>query len=432
MSDKKPKWLQALEAQSWQAELIASGLAIYGSLALGSYIDNIAVWSLLKFNERTLSIISYLLIYLYTAHAIMVVSFIVHLVLRILWAGILGLSSVFPKGINLESKAYPQHFKEKLKEEYPSLSNYSLELDRSCSMIFSILCAMVVVFINISIYIILYLIISFFLLKFLPESVVNFIGFSVVGVLFLVSIILTFLTQGKFKNSTFSKKYAYKINAIFTKAVYLIGGKSFIYISQTIRTNTNSKSFYIGMFVIMMGSMLAIFPKLLSDTNQLFKDDFFANVSPEQMDATKSNYKDLWNEEDEKYILYPFIQSELVSEDFLQLYIPKFQREQVVIDSICGEPYRWNDSIPKQENRKLRMRSRQKCAKKYYIISIDDKVYSDLEFNFKKDFYKNSIGYQVFISLDSISKGNHVLKIESKYKAGAYQYVRSIPFYKTD
>lgn len=432
MSDKKPNWLQALEAQSWQAELIASGLAIYGSLALGSYIDDVASWSLLNFNERTLNIISYLLVYLYTAHAIMVVSFIVHLVLRILWAGILGLSSVFPQGINLESKAYAEHFKEKLKEDYSSLSSYSMDLDRSCSMIFSILCAMVVVFINISIYIILYLIVSFFLLKFLPVSVVNFIGFFIVGLLFLASIVLALLTQGKFKNSTFSKKYAYKINTIFTKAVYLIGGKSFNYISQTIRTNTSSKSFYIGMFVIMIGSMVSIFPKLLSDTNQLFRGDAFANVSPDQIYATRSNYKDQLSEEGQKYILYPFIQSELINEDFLQLYIPKFQREQAVIDSICGEPYQWNDSITKPENRKLRAMSRQKCAKKYYTISIDDEVVDNLEFNYKKDFYANSKGYQVFISLGSISKGSHVLKIESKYKVGEYQYVRSVPFYKTE
>lgn len=29
---KKPKWLRALESQSWQAELVISGLAIFGSL----------------------------------------------------------------------------------------------------------------------------------------------------------------------------------------------------------------------------------------------------------------------------------------------------------------------------------------------------------------------------------------------------------------
>ena len=38
--NKKPDWLTALESQSWQAELIASGLAIVGSLSLGPYIDS--------------------------------------------------------------------------------------------------------------------------------------------------------------------------------------------------------------------------------------------------------------------------------------------------------------------------------------------------------------------------------------------------------
>ena len=39
---KKPDWLTALESQSWQAELIASGLAIVGSLSLGPLINSFA------------------------------------------------------------------------------------------------------------------------------------------------------------------------------------------------------------------------------------------------------------------------------------------------------------------------------------------------------------------------------------------------------
>ena len=106
MNNNKPEWLQALEAQSWQAELIASGLAIYGSLSMGVYLDGLAEWAVLRFNDRVLDITYFLLLYIYSAHAILVISFITHLALRILWAGILGLSSVFPGGINMETKTF--------------------------------------------------------------------------------------------------------------------------------------------------------------------------------------------------------------------------------------------------------------------------------------------------------------------------------------
>ncbi len=427
MSEKKPKWLQALEAQSWQAELIASGLAIYGSLSLGNYLDYFSDWAVLRFDERTLNILVYMFLYIYAAHAILVISFITHLVLRILWAGILGLSSVFPKGVNTETNVYPDFFKEKLKRDYPDLSKYSLELDRMCSLIFSILCAMVIVLINISLWILIYLLLSFLLLKFLPVSVVNAIGYAFIGLYFLIALIGGLMTQGKFKNANISKKYGYELVMSMSKFIYLIGNKSFNYITQTIRSNTTSKSFFVGMFALLIVSMFFAFPRFVS-TVEVYKPISFANGSPMPSYSVKDNYKDQITRD---FVLEPFIQSELIRDDFLQLYLPKFKREQPIMDSLC-EVYEWNDDISKDKNRILRASARRACASIYYTLSIDDQELSNLKYYYKNEFHNNRGGYEVFIPIDSISVGRHVLKIQSKYRAeDETQYIRNIPFYKT-
>ncbi len=426
MSDKKPKWLQTLEAQSWQAELIASGLAIYGSISLGGYLDYFSDWAVLRYDERTLTILTYMFLYIYIAHALLVISFITHLVLRILWAGILGLSSVFPKGVNTDTKVYPDYFKEKLKRDYPDLSNYSLELDKLCSLIFSILCAIVLVLINISLWIFIYLIISFLLLKFLPVSVVNFIGFFFIGIYFLLAIIGGLMTQGKLKNAKLSKKYGYGLVMTMSKFVYLIGNKSFNYITQTIRSNTTSKLFFVGMFGILMLSMFFSFPRFVNMV-EVYKPERFANRSPDASLSIKENYKDQITTE---IILEPFIQSELIGDGFLQLYIPRFKREQPIIDNLC-DTYEWDDAISDRENRSLRAVSRNKCATVYYTLSLDNDKIENLDFYYKNGFYNDRGGYEVFVPLDSIQSGRHVLKIETKYKGGENQYVRNIPFYKT-
>ncbi len=426
MSKKKPKWLQALEAQSWQAELIASGLAIYGSISLGSLLDFFSDWAVLRFDERTLGIMVYLFLYIYAAHALLVISFITHLVLRILWAGILGLSSVFPAGVNTETKVYPDYFKEKLKRDYPDLSNYSLELDKMCSLIFSILCAIVIVLINISLWIFIYLIVSFLLLKILPVSIVNFIGFLFVGIYFLIAIVGGLMTQGKLKNAKISKKYGYELVMTMSKFVYLIGNKSFNYITQTIRSNTTSKSFFVGMFGILILSMFFAFPRFVN-TVEVYRPENFANGSPDPSYSIKENYKDQITKE---IILEPFIQSELIKDDFLQVYLPRFEREQPVVDSLC-DTYEWNDAISETENRSLRAASRNKCATLYYTLSLDNGKLKNLAFYYKNEFHNNRGGYEVFIPLDSLTTGRHVLKIETKYTAKGNDYVRNIPFYKT-
>ena len=426
MNNEKPEWLQALEAQSWQAELIASGLAIYGSLSMGVYLDGFSEWAVLRFNDRILSIMTYLLIYIYAAHAVLVISFISHLVLRILWAGILGLSSVFPKGVNTESKVYPEHFKEKLKKDYPDLSQYSLDLDKMCSLIFSVLCAMVIVLINISIWIFLYLILSELLILLLPVSLVNSIGYALVGVFFLVSILVSIATQGKFKNSKFSKQYGYKLTTIFSKYVYLIGNKSYNYIVQTIRTNVTSKSFFIGMFAILMVSMFVAMPRLVN-TMKIYKKENFVNLSPHESYVLKDNYL---SKLDKDIILEPLIQDDIIEDNYLQLYIPRFKRENATVKELCGE-FVWNDSISKVENRKLRQIFRSDCAQNYYSLTIDDTKLEHIEFRYKDQFYNNRSGYETFIDIDSLKKGNHILKIETKYEADGINYIRSIPFYKT-
>lgn len=426
MSENKPEWLQALEAQSWQAELIASGLAIYGSLSMGVYLDYFSDWAVLRFEERTLNILTFMFLYIFSAHALLVISFITHLVLRILWAGILGLSSVFPKGVNTETKVYPDYFKEKLKRDYPDLSKYSLELDKMCSLIFSVLCAMVIVLINISLWIGIYLFASFLLLKFLPVSIVNFIGYIFIGIYFLIAIIGVIMTQGKFKNSKVSKKYGYQLIMNTSKFVYLIGNRSFNYITQTIRSNTTSKSFFIGMFAILILSMFFAFPRFIN-TVEIYKPELFANVSSHESYVVKENYKD---QLDESLILQPYIQSELIEHDFLQVFIPLFEREKPIIQEVC-DIYVWNDDISKNENRLLRVRSRNRCALKYYNLMIDGKSLNNLSYHYKSEFQNNRGGYEVFIPIDSLDMGHHVLKIENKYKGGDQNYIRSIPFYKT-
>jgi len=425
MSENKPDWLQALEAQSWQAELIASGLAIYGSLSLGVYLDNIAEWAVLRFDDRILDILYFFVFYIYIAHAVLVISFITHLALRILWAGILGLSSAYPEGINTETKAYAPHFKEKLKQEFPDLSKYSLELDKLCSMIFSILCAMIILLVSISFWIIVYLFLSELLLKIVPENVVNYIGFIFIGLLLLFSILSSLLTQGKLKNSNFAKKYAYKLNQRFGKFFYFFGYKAFSYISQTIRTNVTSKLFFAGMMGILFISMLMAVPRF---TNMVpyYKQDIFVNLNGHESYVETASYLDKL---EGSIVLLPFIQTEIIKEPYIQLYIPKYKREAGTMTTLCGE-FEWNDDLTDQKNRKLRNTFKSDCAAKYYKLSIDAIPLKNIQYQYRRYLYNNREGYLVYINADTLKAGIHILRIESAYRSEENTFIRSIPFYK--
>ncbi len=428
MENSKPDWLKALEAQSWQAELIASGLAIYGAISLGTYIDYIAEWSILQFNDRVLGILYYFFIYLYAAHAILVVSFVAHLGLRILWVGILGLSSVYPQGINLESEVYAQHFMKKLKAEFPDLTEYSILLDKFCSLIFSILCALVIVLISISFWLLVYLSISELLVVFLPQSVVNIIGYAILGLVMVAALILSLLTQGKYKESQFAKKYSYPLARSMSRVMYVFGYKAINYVLQTIRTNVTSKLFFIGYMGIILISMLISAPKIVALV-PYYKNDVFVDYRARYSKATNNNYLETLNA---YYILDPIIQSRAIEDNYLSLFIPQYKREKKQMEQVCGD-YEWDNDLSRSENRKLRDQFRNECADKYYKISINGNKITDADISYFTNYNESGKGFQYFINIDSLPFGKHILRIESKYEVEEEgNYEREIPFFKVN
>lgn len=428
MKPEKPEWLKALEAQSWQAELIASGLAIYGSISMGPYLNEIVEWCALRFNDRNLTIFYYMFIYVYAAHAILMVSFIAHLGLRILWAGILGLSSVYPNGINTDSEVYASHYMEKLKKEFPDLSEYSLKLDKQCSMIFSVLCAFVIILFSCSFWILVYVGISELLLNIMPVAAVNSIGYAIVILLGIFFVVNALLSNGKLKNSDFAKKYAYKINQKTSKGLYFIGYSAINYIMQTIRTNVTSKLFFIGMIGILFFSMLISIPNF-SKMIPYYQSDLFVRLNMHANQVVPENY--LENMEG-KTLLRPVVQSEVITDNYVKLFIPRFKRELTVVQELCGT-YEWNDDLPRQENYDKRDAFRTECASKYYTLYLDDVPVDNVSFDYKRYLHNNKSGYQVFLNIDSLTQGKHELRIEAKYKSDrGHQLRRVIPFYKAN
>lgn len=103
---KTPKWLRRLEKESWQAELLVSGLALFGSFQL----PEITYWLIDLFIKRLpheqyiwgafIAQMSLL------GLSILSTFFIIHLILRAYWIGLIGLNSVYPQGYKIENNMY--------------------------------------------------------------------------------------------------------------------------------------------------------------------------------------------------------------------------------------------------------------------------------------------------------------------------------------
>jgi hypothetical protein len=90
-------------APTWEVELLISGVAIFAMLQLPGWLDD-AMFALeprLGTDWRLLAVLTYF--YSKSASIVLACTFAVHLLLRAQWIALMGVHSVFPRGIHLDN-----------------------------------------------------------------------------------------------------------------------------------------------------------------------------------------------------------------------------------------------------------------------------------------------------------------------------------------
>jgi len=422
--DKRHEWLETLAAQSWQAELIASGLAIYGSLALAPLIDSGARYSQLVFNDEALDVMGLAFMYLYLAQAIITVCFVSHLAMRILWVGLLGLASAYPQGINTSNASYSRNFLTKLKSEFSDITTYTYKLDLVCSRIFSNFCGMAIVMFALSFWILLLIGVGQSLYAFTGVELTKQLMVGFIMIMFVIQIIANILNSKWMRNSKLSQKFGYPLYKFTSKPLLLAAYKPVNYTTWIQRTNQTTKQYLFGMIFMFMPIALLVgmrSDKVLSTFSS--KDYFDLNEMPHY--ANDANYMD---QVQSNVLLKPLIQSRNIQENYVQLFIPKLYRDNKHQELLCGIYYK-EEKLEEPAERKAKVAYYEGCASSYFSISIDEGPQQQLNWNYLRNKYNNQRGYSTLIKLDGILPGAHLLKIKTGYKnKEGFEATRVIPF----
>ena len=85
---------------------------------------------------------------LFVSNIVLVVSLSIYLIMRGFWVAVIGLSSVFPQGINVKKLNFSNYHSSKLYKY--DIDHYSIIIDKICSSIFSISFLIIMFIISIS------------------------------------------------------------------------------------------------------------------------------------------------------------------------------------------------------------------------------------------------------------------------------------------
>jgi len=405
------KLLQKLQEESWQLELLISGFAIVGLFTIFEPLtDSLAnAQNNQQFFKFIISIVAVM------SCAILLFNLVLHVLLRGLWIGALGLRYV-SGDIEYDKLKYSEKFTKYLKKKVGSFDKYIATLENYCSIIFAISFLLIFYVLAITFTILTIAFFANYVLssEWLPGWVSKGIGIPFMVFLSFGMLItfIDFITLGGLKRKKWLSKLYFPVYWLF----------SFITLSFLYRPLVyNFLDHKFGRRLSMALVPFYILILVISSFRYQNSNYINSNVESSAIMANAKNYEDQLKTSD-KFPGYTFIQSKTITDSYLKIFMPFSQ-------SIENRVFSFNPSLePEEDLRGLRndiirftdnstgLQKRDSLRKEYlrifnqiYSVQIDSTDY-DSEFILSESF-NEQLGFETYIGLDSVTKGKHLLTV---------------------
>ncbi len=408
------KLLDSLQQQSWELELIISGFAIFGLFTAYDPIKNSLINA-----ENEQQIYSFVvLLVAFMACSILLFNLLLHVVLRGLWIGALGLRYV-SGDIDFDQLRYSEKFKSFLKKKIVSFDRYIAGLENYCSVLFAISFLLIFYVLAITCVILSMVLVANFLIdnEHLPNWISKGVGISVMAFLG-IGMFLTFfdfVTQGLLKRNKWVAKVYFPVYWVFSFLTLSVLYRPLVY---------NFLDHKFGKRLILLLTpiyLLILFLTSIEYRNSNFWDK---GRSSSEIFANKENYADMQTE-DYDYPGKVVIPSKVIKERFMQVFVPfaSNQEDRILEFDTSLKPENdrrglktgirvnsnWGDSITSRRQKDSIRKRYMKTFNDIYSFKIDSTAF-DNEFLLTTD-KKNHLGFETYLYLDSMSRGKHMLQL---------------------
>ncbi len=374
--NKTPDWLTKIQNNSWEPEIIISGFSIAFFFLLPKYIYNFTAMLIQDLGANViLSTVQYgLMTFIVTSLQVL---FTGHLVLRGLWAGLVGLSYVFPNGVRKEN------LKKELRDsDFKKPIDLVIEVEKVCSLIFSFAFTIILFLINIialySILIICFMLLYNFNLDTQMTRIVQ------VALVLCLSAIFVWFQRSRSKKPGLNGSQSLVNNLL-----------------NTFTTNIPKKT----QILLLLGFAMLVVPLSYSNINKFKFDANDVTKKPKTglVSINQNNYLD--KKSDELRIQRAALNSYDVTNSDLELYISTYKSDRILLREITNNPDKFAIIRPDVD-----IESVDQTA--LYRVYIDDQPINNDEWLLTKNSsYKQEL-LTTYISTESLFPGLHTLEIK--------------------
>ncbi len=423
-SNTKRNWLEHLRNNSWEMELLITGFVLFGLFQIPDLLINLKTFVGLQiissFARNSIGVIWRMLD---TSVKVVILNLILLLILRGYWIGLIGLDSSI-------------HSRKDRKRERKLLRNIR-KLDDTCSIIFALTFLIVFVTISTGIYMITWSFItviagksvpSFMLIPYRVLVLVILLIYTAVGILKLIDFLSVGVISG-IKAKWFARSY----NLLSRWVGFItLGFLSHRIYSAIIRTLSRKR--FLMIFALYIVVIIVIFAGIRMDKRVFFP------LSGSNLVINPNEYEDMTlhdptdrgtNDGKSPTWIMPTIQSELITDSYLRLYIPYEMEDNICIqDSIDSIEPLHDELFMEYINfgGHTDVASQEQILEYYqnqYKITIDDSLQCTYKFRFYQHPNERDLGVLTYIPLGNLPNGLHDLILERKDR----QYRQIIPFW---
>lgn len=406
------KLLQKLQEESWQLELLISGFAIFG-LFIAFEPISIAMKEAENSQQVFKTIISFLAL---ISCSILIFNLLLHVMLRGLWIGALGLRYV-SGDIDYDSLKYSPRFTKYLKKKVGSFDKYIATLENYCSIIFAVSFLLIFYVLAITFTILAIALIAIYIIS--NDDLPNWLskGFGISLIVFIVFgmffTLIDFVTLGFLKKKKWISKIYFPVYWVFSFLTL-----SFLYrpLVYNFLDNKFGKrlSFMLLPFYI---AILVLISFKYQNSNYLS-----TSKSSSEIYANSRNYDDYIIANDE-FVKVASIPSKVIQSSFLKVFI-------VFDEDIEDDIFKFNETLkPEKDKRGLNsdmfvstsaqiQRNTNDSKTSDYLKTFNDmhtmaidSIGKDVEFIVTSN-TKGELGFETFTNIKYLQEGKHILKIK--------------------
>lgn len=361
-------WLEHLQKNSWEPEVIISGIILAFLFVIPSRFFELSV---MLIQDHGLEHIPADLVFVYfsTIISLFKIFLVSHLILRFMWAGMLGISYAFPDGVKKEKL-----FKRSQDIEYKHPTHYLVKLEEWCSMAYGFPISVIVPLFFITLYLVLLI----------GVYLVFDLDFQVVYVIFMVSLIVFAVVALAFKKSWLKDYIGSSMN----------GTVSAIY-----QSNLGKWAFMLYSGVLVVLSLPLIYYDIRGFSqyqNEVNMDDAEYNWPQE------SQYFEKYNPNGRRFGRV-WTATNLVGSSHMVLNLAYYERDAKDFPRMSELLQGEQDSLPWKDLKEI---------PQLYKVYLNDSLLEDLDW---KPFTSGLTGQKAFsaaLLLEELPEGKHEIRVE--------------------